>query len=60
VSVLAGFHKGLSEGGLLEDKDVIIQFRWAGGAFERLPALAAELVNNGVAVIVAAGSEVSA
>jgi putative ABC transport system substrate-binding protein len=59
-SVLAAFHKGLSEAGLVEDTDVVIQFRWAGGAFERLPALAAELVRNRVAVIVAAGSELPA
>jgi hypothetical protein len=59
-SVLAAFRKGLSESGLREDENVVIQFRWADGAFERLPTLAAKLVNDRVAVIVAAGSEVSA
>jgi putative ABC transport system substrate-binding protein len=59
-SVLVAFREGLSEGGVVEDKNVVIQFRWAGGAVERLPALATELVSNGVAVIVAAGNEVSA
>src|SRR6516164_455749 len=39
-SVLAGFRKGLSEGGIVEGKDAIIDFRWARGDFGRLPALA--------------------
>jgi putative tryptophan/tyrosine transport system substrate-binding protein len=59
-SVLAGFRKGLSESGLVEGKDVVIEFRWARGDFGRLPALAAELVTDRVAVIVAAGAEPSA
>ena len=59
-SVLAGFRKGLSEGGILEGKDVVIEFRWARGDFGRLPALADELVRDRVGVIVAAGAEPSA
>ena len=59
-SVLAGFRKGLSESGLVEGKDVVMEFRWARGDFGRLPALAAELVRDRVAVIVAAGAEPSA
>ena len=58
-SVLAGFRKGLSESGIVEGKDVVIEFRWARGDFGRLPALAAELVRDRVAVIVAAGGDVS-
>jgi len=56
-SVLAGFRKGLSESGIVEGTDVVIEFRWARGDFDRLPALAAELVKDRVAVIMAAGAE---
>jgi putative tryptophan/tyrosine transport system substrate-binding protein len=59
-SVLAGFRKGLSEGGVIEGKDVVIEFRWARGDFGRLPAFAAELAKDRVAVIVAAGATPSA
>ena len=58
-SVLAAFRKGLSESGLVEGKNFVLEFRWARGDFGRLPAFAAELVNNRVAVIVAAGGDVS-
>ena len=59
-SVLAGFRKGLSEGGIVEGKDAVIDFRWARGDFGKLPALAAELVRDRVAVIMAAGGSPSA
>jgi putative ABC transport system substrate-binding protein len=55
-SVLTGFRKGLSEGGIVEGKDAVIDFRWARGDFDKLPALAAELVRDRVAVIMAAGA----
>src|SRR5215472_18679196 len=54
-SVLTGFRKGLSEGGIIEGKDAVIDFRWARGDVGLLPALATDLVRDRVAVIVAAG-----
>ena len=45
VAVLTAFRRGLGEGSLIEGKNVEIQFRWARGDFNRLPAMAAELVN---------------
>jgi putative tryptophan/tyrosine transport system substrate-binding protein len=60
VSVLAAFRRGLGESGLIEGKNVVIEFRWAYGEYGRLPALAAELVSRRVAVLVAVGAEPSA
>jgi putative tryptophan/tyrosine transport system substrate-binding protein len=51
---LVGFRKGLSETGFVETSSVTIDYRWAEGHYERLPQLAAELVNRKVAVITAA------
>jgi putative tryptophan/tyrosine transport system substrate-binding protein len=58
-TVLAAFRKGISEGGLVEGKNVVMEFRWARGDFSRLPAFATEFVSKRVAVIVAAGGDVS-
>ncbi len=55
AGLVAAFHRGLEEAGFVEGRNVRIDYRWAEGQYDRLPALAAELVNLRVEVLFTAG-----
>jgi putative ABC transport system substrate-binding protein len=57
---VAALKLGLKDAGFIDGQNVAIEYRWADGRYERLPALAAELVGRQVAVIVATGGVASA
>jgi putative ABC transport system substrate-binding protein len=56
ASLVTAFRRGLGEMGYVEGQNIAIQYRWADGQSERLPKLAAELVNSEIAAIAAPGA----
>jgi len=58
--LVAEFKRGLADNGFVEGKNIVIEYRWAGGDYGRLPTLANELVRQQVTVLVAVGGDASA
>ena len=58
--LVAALRQGLNETGYVEGQNVMIEYRWANGEYDRLPALAAELVRIPVAVLATGGGEPAA
>jgi putative ABC transport system substrate-binding protein len=60
ASEVAAFHQGLREAGFVERQNLALEYRWAEGQYNRLPAMAADLIGRQVAVIVGAGGSAPA
>jgi putative ABC transport system substrate-binding protein len=56
--LVAAFHQGLAEAGYVDGRNVAIEYRWAEGQYERLPARSPDLVRRQVTVIVVTGGSV--
>src|SRR4051812_30368293 len=60
VATVSVFHEGLREQGFVEGRNVVVEYRWANSEYKRLPELASDLVQRGVAVLVATGGDSTA
>ena len=59
AQLVSAFHRGLNDTGYVEGKNVIIEYRWARGQYDRLREMAADLVGHRIAVIVTTGASPS-
>ena len=59
ASLVAAFRRGLTESGIVENQNATIEYRWALGDYDRLPAMAAELAGRSVSVLASVGGEAS-
>ena len=60
VPLVEAFRRALMDGGFVEGRNVAVEYRWAHGDYARLPALARELVDRKVAVLLGIGGDSSA
>ncbi len=58
--MLSAFWKSMGDAGFIENRNIRIEYRWAEGRYDRLPAMAADLVAQRVAIITTQGGEASA
>src|SRR5471032_2501638 len=58
--LVSAFRKGLSETGFDEGRNVVIEYRWADGSYDRLPGLVNELLDRHITVLYTGGGSVSA
>jgi len=59
VHLLEAFRRGLEERGFVEGRNVVIEYRWARGDYDRLPDMAVDLVSRRVNVLTAVGGDPS-
>ena len=56
-NLVTGFHRGLAESGFVEAQNIVIDYRWADGRYDRLPAMAADLISRRMVLLVSTGGQ---